>query len=68
MNRSNTAGQSRRHGIAMRSLKMVRMSGTYRTCRAKLTMSADWGKVDHALGRVEVRKKPKANIFRCWAA
>ena len=28
--------------------------GTYRTCRATLTMSVDRGKADLALGRVEV--------------
>ena len=32
--------------------------GTYRTCRATLTMSVDKGKADLALGRIEVRKDP----------
>ena len=30
------------------------MFGTYRTCRAELTMSVDSGKADLALGCVEV--------------
>ena len=43
--------------------------GTYRTCRAKLTMSVDGGKADLALGCVEVSfwdpKRTSADLIGC---
>ena len=44
------------------AISMASANGTFRTCRAKLTMSVDRGKADLTLGHIEVEVCPGAHI------